>query len=130
MKSGLLAAEAIHRALQDSRREPDYQTRFEASWLYDELAETRNFGANLHKFGSLFGGALSTFEHNLWLPLIKKPIPWTVKDHSHDHEQLKPKNECPPIEYPNRMEKSALINHLRCFYPAHNMKKTNRAILF
>ncbi|MCV5246767.1 4Fe-4S dicluster domain-containing protein, partial [Escherichia coli] len=47
-----------------------------------------------------FGGALSTFEHNLWLPLIKKPIPWTVKDHSHDHEQLKPKNECPPIEYP------------------------------
>ncbi|CAI2332879.1 electron transfer flavoprotein-ubiquinone oxidoreductase [Vibrio parahaemolyticus] len=100
MKSGLLAAEAIHQALQDSRREPDYQTRFEASWLYDELAETRNFGANLHKFGSLFGGALSTFEHNLWLPLIKKPIPWTVKDHSHDHEQLKPQNECPPIEYP------------------------------
>ncbi len=36
----------------------------------------------------------------MWLPLIKKPIPWTVKDHSHDHEQLKTQNECPPIEYP------------------------------
>nr|WP_321460630.1 electron transfer flavoprotein-ubiquinone oxidoreductase [uncultured Vibrio sp.] len=100
MKSGLLAAEAISFALQQSASEPDYQTLFEASWLYEELIETRNFGANIHKFGSLLGGALSTFEHNVWRPLFKKPLPWKVIDNSHDDEQIKPISESHPIEYP------------------------------
>ncbi len=99
MKSGLLAAEAIAEAFTQSNSEPDYQTKFEDSWLYEELSDTRNFGANIHKFGSVLGGALSTFEHNLWLPLVKKPIPWTITDPSHDHEQLKPIDECKPIQY-------------------------------
>ncbi|BBL92152.1 electron transfer flavoprotein-ubiquinone oxidoreductase [Vibrio rotiferianus] len=99
MKSGLLAAEAIAEASIQSNSEPDYQTKFEDSWLYEELNDTRNFGANIHKFGSVIGGALSTFEHNLWQPLVKKPIPWTVTDPSHDHEQLKPTDECQPIQY-------------------------------
>ncbi|MBS9927150.1 electron transfer flavoprotein-ubiquinone oxidoreductase [Vibrio alginolyticus] len=100
MKSGIIAAEAGHTARQTGASEPDYQSLFESSWLYDELAETRNFGANIHKFGSILGGALSTFEHNLWQPLVKKPLPWSIKDYSHDHEQLKPKQECHPIAYP------------------------------
>ncbi|WP_045382667.1 electron transfer flavoprotein-ubiquinone oxidoreductase [Vibrio campbellii] len=99
MKSGLLAAEAIIEAFTQSNSEPDYQSRFESSWLYEELSETRNFGANIHKFGSLLGGALSTFEHNIWQPLVKKPIPWTITDTSLDHEQLKPIDACQPIEY-------------------------------
>lgn len=99
MKSGLLAAEAIDEAFTQPNSEPDYQTKFEDSWLYEELSNTRNFGANIHKFGSVLGGALSTFEHNLWQPLVKKPIPWTVTDPSHDHEQLKPTDECQPIQY-------------------------------
>ncbi|MFH4896462.1 electron transfer flavoprotein-ubiquinone oxidoreductase [Vibrio sp. Y42_MX_L11] len=99
MKSGLLAAEAIAEAFTESNSEPDYQTKFEDSWLYEELNDTRNFGANIHKFGSVIGGALSTFEHNLWQPLVKKPIPWTVTDPSHVHEQLKPTDECQPIQY-------------------------------
>ncbi len=100
MKSGLLAAEAIADAYSKSLSEPDYQSLFQKSWLYKELAETRNFGANIHKFGSVVGGALSTFEHNVWQPLFKKPLPWRVKDDSHDHEQLKPISECQPILYP------------------------------
>ncbi|MEE3876881.1 electron transfer flavoprotein-ubiquinone oxidoreductase [Vibrio sp. YYF0003] len=100
MKSGLLAAEAIDKAIQMASVEPDYQTLFEGSWLYDELVETRNFGANIHKFGSLLGGALSSFEHNVWRPLFNKPLPWKVRDNSHDHEQLKPTSECHPIHYP------------------------------
>ncbi|WP_394157290.1 electron transfer flavoprotein-ubiquinone oxidoreductase [Vibrio campbellii] len=99
MKSGLLAAEAIIEAFTQTNPEPDYQSRFESSWLYEELSETRNFGANIHKFGSLLGGALSTFEHNIWQPLVKKPIPWTITDTSLDHEQLKPIDACQPIEY-------------------------------
>ncbi|HHF2955994.1 TPA: electron transfer flavoprotein-ubiquinone oxidoreductase [Vibrio diabolicus] len=100
MKSGIIAAEAVYTARQTGASEPDYQSLFESSWLYDELTETRNFGANIHKFGSILGGALSTFEHNLWQPLVKNPLPWTVKDDSYDHEQLKPKQECQPITYP------------------------------
>ncbi|EGQ7842629.1 electron transfer flavoprotein-ubiquinone oxidoreductase [Vibrio alginolyticus] len=100
MKSGIIVAEAVHTARQTGASEPDYQSLFESSWLYDELAETRNFGANIHKLGSILGGALSTFEHNLWQPLVKKPLPWSIKDYSHDHEQLKPKQECHPIAYP------------------------------
>lgn len=100
MKSGLLAAEAINVALQNSTPEPDYQSLFKASWLYEELIETRNFGANIHRFGSLLGGALSTFEHNVWRPLFKKPLPWKVTDNSHDDEQIKPISESHPIEYP------------------------------
>ena len=99
MKSGLLAAEAIAEAFTQSKSEPDYQTKFEDSWLYEELSDTRNFGANIHKFGNVLGGALSTFEHNLWQPLVKKPIPWTITDPLHDHEQLKPISECRPIQY-------------------------------
>ncbi|HHF3006524.1 TPA: electron transfer flavoprotein-ubiquinone oxidoreductase [Vibrio diabolicus] len=100
MKSGIIAAEAVYTPRQTGASEPDYQSLFESSWLYDELTETRNFGANIHKFGSILGGALSTFEHNLWQPLVKKPLPWAVKDYSYDHEQLKPKQECQPITYP------------------------------
>jgi len=99
MKSGLLAAEAIFKAISLSNVEPDYQSEFEHSWLYDELSESRNFGANIHKYGSLLGGALSTFEHNLWQPLVKKPVPWTSTDQSLDHEQLKTIHDCQPIEY-------------------------------
>ncbi|MGR5302544.1 electron transfer flavoprotein-ubiquinone oxidoreductase [Vibrio alfacsensis] len=99
MKSGLLAAEAIVEAMAQSKQEPDYQRLFKYSWLYEELNDTRNFGANIHKFGSILGGALSTVEHNLWQPLVKKPLPWTVTDPSLDHEQLKPLQDCQPIEY-------------------------------
>lgn len=99
MKSGLLAAEAIVEAMIQSKQEPDYQRLFKHSWLYEELSESRNFGANIHKFGSILGGALSTFEHNVWRPLVKKPLPWTVTDPSLDHEQLKPLQDCQPIEY-------------------------------
>ncbi|WP_194436061.1 electron transfer flavoprotein-ubiquinone oxidoreductase [Vibrio fluminensis] len=100
MKSGLLAAEAIHQAVKESKAEPDYQTLFEQSWLFEELHESRNFGASIHKFGSVLGGALSTLEHNLWQPLLNQPLPWTLKDKAHDHETLKPIRDCQPIHYP------------------------------
>ncbi len=100
MKSGILAAEAIAGARSHSLSEPDYQSLFEKSWLYEELMETRNFGANVHKFGNLLGGIFSTVEHNIWQPLFKKPLPWKIADRAHDHEQLKPINECDSIAYP------------------------------
>ncbi|WP_083627188.1 electron transfer flavoprotein-ubiquinone oxidoreductase [Vibrio ponticus] len=100
MKSGLLAAEAIHQAVKESKVEPDYQTLFEQSWLFEELHESRNFGASIHKFGSVLGGALSTLEHNLWQPLLNQPLPWTLTDQLYDHETLKSIRDCQPIHYP------------------------------
>ncbi len=100
MKSGLLAAEAIFHAFSTSEKVPDYQGRFEQSWLYEELYDTRNAGSYIHKFGTLLGGALSAFEHNLWHPLLKQPVPWTVHDKQHDHQQLRTSHDCLPINYP------------------------------
>ncbi|OLQ90962.1 electron transfer flavoprotein-ubiquinone oxidoreductase [Vibrio panuliri] len=100
MKSGLLAAEAIFHAFSTSEKVPDYQGQFEQSWLYEELHDTRNAGSYIHKFGTLLGGALSAFEHNLWHPLLKQPVPWTVHDKQHDHQQLRTSHDCLPINYP------------------------------
>ncbi|GAB2649758.1 electron transfer flavoprotein-ubiquinone oxidoreductase [Vibrio panuliri] len=100
MKSGLLAAEAIFHAFSTSEKVPDYQGRFEQSWLYEELYDTRNAGSYIHQFGTLLGGALSAFEHNLWHPLLKQPVPWTVHDKQHDHQQLRTSHDCLPINYP------------------------------
>ncbi len=101
MKSGMLAAEAVFNQLLSGhvRTEPDYDTLFQASWLYQELHESRNFGSGLHKFGSVFGGILATFEHNIWAALLKRPIPWTIKDHQADHLCLKEITQCQSINY-------------------------------
>jgi electron-transferring-flavoprotein dehydrogenase len=102
MKSGMLAADAIFEQLRcgNTQTEPDYDLLFQTSWLYQELQESRNFSAELHKFGSLLGGALATFEHNVWAPLLKRKTPWTIKDQQADHECLKDLAQCLPITYP------------------------------
>lgn len=102
MKSGMLAADAIFEQLRccNAQTEPDYDLLFEASWLYQELLESRNFGAELHKFGSLLGGTLATFEHNVWASIFKRKTPWTITDQQADHECLKDIAQCQSISYP------------------------------
>ncbi|WP_234496660.1 electron transfer flavoprotein-ubiquinone oxidoreductase [Vibrio maritimus] len=101
MKSGMIAAEAIFEQISAglAHQEADYQTRFESSWLYKELASTRNFGANLHKFGEPLGGLLNVIEQNWWSRLFKTPIPWKVTDNIEDHMMLKMKDSTTPINY-------------------------------
>ncbi|MEE2025229.1 electron transfer flavoprotein-ubiquinone oxidoreductase [Alkalimonas mucilaginosa] len=100
MKSGMLAAETIFEALQrgdeGGKDLSHHQQRFEQSWLYDELYRSRNFGPAMHKFGTFWGGAYNTIEQN-W---FGGKLPWTLKDESLDHAQLKPASECPVISYP------------------------------
>ncbi|MEE2002417.1 electron transfer flavoprotein-ubiquinone oxidoreductase [Alkalimonas sp. MEB108] len=100
MKSGMLAAETIFEALQSGdaggQDLTSHQQRFEQSWLYDELYRSRNFGPAMHKFGTFWGGAYNTIEQN-W---FAGKLPWTLKDESLDHAQLKPASECPVITYP------------------------------
>jgi electron-transferring-flavoprotein dehydrogenase len=98
MKSGMLAADSIFAALQQQQEGTDltdFATRFEQSWLYDELYRSRNFGPAMHKFGSFWGGAFNTLDQNIFAG----KLPFTLKDDSQDHLMLKPASEMPKILY-------------------------------
>lgn len=100
MKSGMLAADAIVEALkagQESANElTGYVEAFKNSWLYDELFRSRNFGAAIHKFGALMGGAFNYIDQN-W---FSGKIPLTLHDNCPDHSCLKAAAECSKIDYP------------------------------
>ncbi|WP_439862292.1 electron transfer flavoprotein-ubiquinone oxidoreductase [Pseudomonas sp. MBLB4136] len=100
MKSGMLAAEVVFEALRQGdgggNELTAYTERFEASWLYQELHASRNFGPALHKFGPVLGGAFNFIDQNLFggkLPIrLRDPLP--------DHAQMKQAALCPRIVYP------------------------------
>lgn len=100
MKSGMLAAESVFKALSTDalggQDLTDYANSFQASWLYDELFSSRNFGAALHKYGTFLGGAFNTLEQN-W---FKGKMGVNLKDQSTDHEQIKLAKDCAKFNYP------------------------------
>ena len=100
MKSGMLAAEAVADALFAGKEGGDqltgYVEAFKASWLYDELFRSRNFGAAIHKFGVLGGGAFNYIDQNL----CGGKIPFTLHDTKPDHACLKLAGEAKKIDYP------------------------------
>jgi len=99
MKSGMLAAEAIADALAGGREGDElsnYVEAFKASWVYDELFRSRNFGAALHKFGTLIGGAFNFIDQNLF----GGKIPLTLHDNKPDYACLKEASQCARIDYP------------------------------
>nr|WP_269137899.1 electron transfer flavoprotein-ubiquinone oxidoreductase [Pseudomonas sp. MMS21 TM103] len=100
MKSGMLAADAAADALFAGREGGDqltgYVDAFKASWLYDELFRSRNFGAAIHKFGVLGGGAFNYLDQNIF----GGKIPFTLHDTKPDYATLKPAAESKRIDYP------------------------------
>ncbi|TLU64906.1 electron transfer flavoprotein-ubiquinone oxidoreductase [Thalassotalea litorea] len=100
MKSGILAAETIFDALasgdQGGNDLVDFTQRFESSWLYDELYNTRNFGPAMHKLGTFAGGAYNTLDQNVFAG----KLPFQFKDETRDYAQLKLASEAPMIHYP------------------------------
>ena len=99
MKSGMLAAEAAAEALAAGRAADtldNYTDKFKASWLYDELYRSRNFGPLLHKFGALVGGGLNYIEQN-W---FGGKFPFTVHDRKPDHGTLKLAKDSVKPSYP------------------------------
>ena len=99
IKTGMIAAETIVDALvsgdEGGKDLTAYETNFKASWLYEELYNTRNFGPAMHKFGTFMGGAYNTVDQNFF----GGKLPFNFKDESLDHEQLKLASEAPVIEY-------------------------------
>jgi electron-transferring-flavoprotein dehydrogenase len=98
MKSGMLAAEAAFDELAAGHGHTDassYQSRFEDSWLFDELNRSRNVGPALHKLGMLGGSA-----HAFVDQFFSGNQPWTLSDPTPDHATLKPAAQSKVIEYP------------------------------
>ncbi|MCP5325697.1 MAG: electron transfer flavoprotein-ubiquinone oxidoreductase [Oceanospirillaceae bacterium] len=97
MKSGLVAAEELFKAIQGGRANDEvteFSAAFEASWAYEELHRSRNFGPAMHKFGTFLGGAFNYIDQNIL------PMPFTLHDTTPDHATLKPAAECKKIDYP------------------------------
>ncbi|SDU09128.1 electron transfer flavoprotein-ubiquinone oxidoreductase [Halopseudomonas salegens] len=100
MKSGMLAADAVLKALKDGREGGDelneYPELFKNSWLYDDLFRARNFGPAIHKFGTFFGAAFNFVDQNLF----GGKIPVTLRDTTPDYACMKKASEAEKIAYP------------------------------
>src|SRR5699024_1710168 len=100
MKSGMLAAEAAAEAILGGREGGDeltsYVDAFKASWLYDDLFTSRNFGPAIHKYGAFLGGAFNYIDQNIF----GGKIPITLRDTTPDYAKLKPAAESKKIDYP------------------------------
>ena len=99
MKSGLLAAEAVFKAIAGGSEGKEtlssFNDAFRLSWLYEELYQQRNFGPAMHKFGNLAGAAFAYLDLNVF----NGKLPFTLQDKTPDHEQLKTASQCPAIHY-------------------------------
>ena len=97
MKSGMIAAEEIVKAIKSDRQHDEiteFTAAFEASWVYEELKDSRNFGPAMHKFGMYLGAAFNFIDQNLF------KIPVSLHDTTPDHATLKLASECKKIDYP------------------------------
>ncbi|MGA0024669.1 MAG: electron transfer flavoprotein-ubiquinone oxidoreductase [Burkholderiales bacterium] len=98
IKSGMLAAEAAFAALKSGTPAPElsaYPEAFRKSWLHQELHKARNFKPWMSK--GLYTGTLMVGIDQV---LFRGKAPWTLHHDHADHETLKRKTECEPIEYP------------------------------
>ncbi|MCK8094216.1 electron transfer flavoprotein-ubiquinone oxidoreductase [Pseudoalteromonas sp. 1CM17D] len=99
MKSGMVAADVIFKALQNGQANTDladYKNAFEKSWAYKELYQSRNFGPAMHTLGKFAGGAYNTLDQNIF----NGALPFTFKDNTPDYDTLKDAANSPHIDYP------------------------------
>lgn len=101
MKSGMLAAEAAFKSLEEegSNALSSYDKAFEDSWIYKDLKRVRNAKPAIHKYGAIWGTIYAGFDmwmNNIGLGFL---LPWTFS-HDADHTCLKPAAECDEIIYP------------------------------
>ncbi len=100
IKTGMLAAEAIHDALASGDEGQSELAGFEdsvkASWVYKELHSARNFGPALVKFGTFWGAAFTFIDQNIFFGRL----PFTWRNPRHDHETLDKASESKQIDYP------------------------------
>lgn len=100
MKSGLLAAEEVFKAVSNGSEGGDeltgYTEAFNNSWLGAELHAQRNFGPAMHKFGNFIGAGFAFVDQNIF----GGKLPFTLHDTTPDYATLKPAADCKAINYP------------------------------
>ncbi|PAA86603.1 hypothetical protein BOX15_Mlig020769g1, partial [Macrostomum lignano] len=101
MKSGSLAAEAVHEAIGSGEIEPaTYEEALRNSWVYKELHSVRNIRPSFHLLNGrlgMFGGMAYTGA--VWY-FTRGREPWTFSHGGTDHEKLLPAKDCKPKDYP------------------------------
>jgi electron-transferring-flavoprotein dehydrogenase len=98
IKTGMLAAEAAYKALQEGRQHDElaqYPRAFEQSWLHEELYKARNFKPWMSK--GLYVGTLMVGIDQI---VFGGKAPWTLHHKHADHESLQPASGFQPISYP------------------------------
>lgn len=100
IKTGMLAAESVHKALaggdEGQSELGDYEASVKASWVYKELHSGRNFGPGLVKLGTLWGAAFTFIDQNIFFG----KLPFTWRNPMPDHETLDEASAAQVIEYP------------------------------
>lgn len=98
MKSGMLAAEAVAKALAGDRpAEPvAYEASLRASWVWEELAAVRNVRPVFGKFGMWVGLAYAAADTYVF----RGKAPWTFHHAHADNTTLMDAAAAPRITYP------------------------------
>jgi electron-transferring-flavoprotein dehydrogenase len=100
MKSGMLAAEAIAKALGGGREGAelmDYDAAVRSSWIATELKLVQNAEPAVAKYGEDFGTILAGID--MWMRTLKIGLPISMKHHR-DYETLQRADLYAPIDYP------------------------------
>jgi electron-transferring-flavoprotein dehydrogenase len=99
MKSGMLAAEAVHQALQQDPTGnlglENYQQMLRRSWVYQELHAARNFRP-FFRIGLWAGILLGGLE----LKLFRGKTPWTLRFKRSDRACTQKASQCQKMNYP------------------------------
>ena len=96
MKSGMLAAEAVHEAEKESVNLDSYEEKLKSSWVWSELQSVRNIKPAFSRWGT-FGGMAYT---GLFYVLGRGKEPWTFKHDHVDNDSLIEADKATEIDYP------------------------------
>jgi electron-transferring-flavoprotein dehydrogenase len=100
IKTGMLAAESVQKALaagdEGQSELTDFEQSVRDSWVHKELHKGRNFGPGLHKFGTLLGSAFTFIDQNIFFG----KLPLTLHNRDADHECLDKASDARVIDYP------------------------------
>ncbi|KAK9463607.1 uncharacterized protein V1516DRAFT_668250 [Lipomyces oligophaga] len=103
MKSGMMAAESAFDAVMTETSNTsaiglyEYESKFESSWVNDELWQVRNIRPSFHGALGLYKGVAYSGIDTM---LLKGKVPWTFHHPMTDAEATKPADKYKPIEYP------------------------------